>query len=109
MRTVKIIANTSDIRTLYKKARTSAQRALLGYMAKTGVATSPIFCGAFNALRSIEWSMDGNEIYNLYPLEDSVTTTKIVNIVQSALDGEFDSFAFSAREIDNIIRYMEDF
>ena len=109
MRTVKIIATTSDIRTLYKKARTSAQRALLGYMAKTGVVTNPIFCGAFNALRNIEWCMDGNEIYNLYPFEDSNTTTKIINIIQSALDGEFDSFAFSAREIDNIIRCMEDF
>lgn len=109
MRTIKIVRTTSDIRTLYKRARTSAQRALLGYMAKTGVVTDPIFCGAFNALRNIEWCTDGNEIYNLYPLEDSITTTNIINIVQSALDGEFDSFAFSTREIDNIIRCMEDF
>ena len=109
MKTIKVIANTHDIRSMYKKARTSAQRALLGYMAKTGVATSPVFCGAFDVLRSIEWCMDGNEIYNLYPLEDSVTTTKIIDTVQMALDGEFDSFTFSAREIDNIIKYMEVF
>lgn len=109
MKTIKIIANTIDVNTLYKKANTSAQRALLGYMAKTGVITSPIFCGAFNVLRSIEWCMDGEEIYSLYPIEDSSTVNKIVNIAQSALDGNFDSFAFSSREIDNIIKYMEEF
>lgn len=107
MKTIKVIANTTDIRTLYKRARTSAQRALLGYMTKTGVATNPVFCGAFNVLRSIEWCMDGEEIYTLYPLEDSATVAKIIDIAQSALDGDFNSFSFSAREVDNIIRCME--
>ena len=109
MKTIKVTATKTDVHTLYKKARTSAQRALLGYMAKTGVITSPIFCGAFNILRSIEWCMDGGEIYSLYPIEDSVVVAKIVEIAQSALDGDFDSFSFSAREIDNIIRCMENF
>lgn len=107
MRTIKVAANTSDIHTLYKKTRTSAQRALLGYMMKTGMATNPIFCGAFNVLRSVEWCMDGGEIYSLYPLEDSCTVAKIIDIVQSALDGDYNSFSFSAREIDNIMRCME--
>ena len=106
MKTIKVIATVNDVPTLYKKARTSAQRALLGYMAKTGVITSPIFCGAFNVLRSIEWCMEGDEIYSLYPMEDSVTVTEIINIAQSALDGNFDAFAFSAREVDNIVKYM---
>lgn len=109
MKTIKVIANTHDIRSMYKKARTLSQRALLGYMVKTGVATDPVFCGAFNVLRNIEWCVDGKEVYNLYPFEDSTTTTKIIDIVQSALDGEFDYFSFSAREIDNIIKYMEGF
>ena len=109
MKTIKVIANAHDIRSMYKKARTSAQRALLGYMVKTGVATTPVFCGAFNVLRSIEWCIEGKEVYNLYPFEDSATTAKIIDIVQMALDGEFDYFSFSTREIDNIIKYMEDF
>lgn len=109
MKTIKVIANTYDVNTLYKRAKTPAQRALLGYMAKTGVITDPIFCGAFNVLRNIEWCMDGGEIYRLYPIEDSITFNNIVGIAQSALDGEFNSFSFTAREIDNIIRYMENF
>lgn len=107
MKTIKVIATTTDVPTLYKRARTSAQRALLGYMAKTGEITNPIFCGAFNVLRSIEWCMDGEEIYRLFPIEDAMTVAKIIDIVQSALDGNFNSFAFSVREVDNIIRYME--
>lgn len=107
MKTIKVISAVTDIRTLYKRARTSSQRALLGYMTKTGVVTDPILCGAFNVLRNIEWCMEGDEIYNLYPVEDSATVAKIVGIAQSALDGDFNSFSFSAREIDNIIRCME--
>lgn len=107
MKTIKVIASVTDVPTLYKRTRTSAQRALLGYMAKTGVITNPIFCGAFNVLRSIEWCMEGEEIYSLYPMENSTTVAEIINIAQSALDGSFDSFSFSAREVDNIIRCME--
>lgn len=107
MKTIKIIATTTDVPTIYKKARTSAQRALLGFMAKTGVITDPVFCGAFNVLRNIEWCMDGGEIYRLYPVEDSMTVAKIMDIAQSALDGDFNSFSFSMREVDNIIRCMD--
>ena len=107
MKTIKIVSTVTDVPVLYKRANTTAQRALLGYMAKTGVITNPVFCGAFNVLRSIEWCMEGEEIYNLYPMEDSATVTKIINIAQSALNGDFDSFAFSGREVDNIIKYME--
>lgn len=107
MKTIKVMTTTADVRTLYKRAKTSAQRALLGYMVKTGEIANPIFCGAFNVLRNIEWCMDGEEIYTLYPMEDSVTVTKIINVAQSALDGDFNSFTFSTREIDNIIRCME--
>ena len=107
MKTIKVMSATIDVPTLYKRAKTSAQRALLGYMVKTGVVTNSIFCGAFNVLRNIEWCVDGEEIYRLYPLEDSITFNKIIDIVQSALDGNFDSFSFSTREIDNIIRCME--
>ena len=104
MKTIKVVAMNTDIPTLYRRAKTSAQRALLGYMAKTGVITDSVYCGAFNVLRSIEWCMDGEEIYNLYPIDDSATVAKIIDIAQSALDGNFNSFAFSVREVDNIIK-----
>ena len=106
MKTIKIALATHDITTLYKKANTEAQRALLGYIVKTGMTANPILCGAFNALRSIEHCMDTGEIYRLYPIEDSKTVTKIIDIAQSALDGEYDSFSFNAKEIDNIVRCM---
>lgn len=109
MKTIKVGAAIVDIRLLYKKANTPAQRALLGYMTKTAVVTDPIFGGAFNLLRGIEWCMEGSVIYNLYPLEDSVTTKKIIHIAQLALDGEFDSFTIKAKEIENIIKCMNNF
>lgn len=109
MKTIKVVATVVDIRILYKKANTSAQRALLGYMTKTGVVTDPIFGGAFNLLRSIEWCMEGKVIYNLYPLEDSTTNKKIIHVAQLALDGEFDAFTIKAREIENIIKCMNNF
>lgn len=106
MKTIKVASAVVDIRLLYKKASTSAQRALLGFMTKTGVVTDPIFGGAFNLLRSIEWCMEGEVIYTLYPLEDAMTTKKIIHVAQLALDGEFDSFSIKAKEIENIIRCM---
>ena len=109
MKTIKVMATIVDIRMLYKKANTPAQRALLGYMTKTGVVTDPIFGGAFNLLHSVEWCMEGNVIYSIYPLEDSSTTKKIVHVAQLALDGEFDSFSIKAREIENIIKCMNNF
>lgn len=106
MKTIKVMATINDIRMLYKRANTTAQRALLGYMMKMGFATDSIFGGAFNLLHSIEWCMEGNVIYRLYPFEDSNTTKKIIHVAQLALDGEFDSFSFSEREIYNIIKNM---
>lgn len=109
MKTIKVVATVNDIKMLYKKANSPAQRALLGYMTKVGVATDSIFGGAFNLLRSIEWCMEGNVIYTLYPLEDSETTKKIIHVAQLALDGEFDDFSIKAKEIENIIKYMNNF
>lgn len=108
MKTIKVMCATTDIRTLYKRARTPAQRALLGYMIKTGEINNSVFGGAYNLLHGIEWCMEENIIYRLFPIEDSNTVKKIVSVAQSALDGEYDAFSFTAREIDNIIRCMND-
>lgn len=109
MKTIKVMATVYDIRTLYKKAKTPAQRALVGYMTKTGVTTDPIFGGAFNMLRSVEWCMEGDVIYSLYPLEDIATHKKIIHVAQLALDGEFDVFTIKTKEIENIIKCMNNF
>lgn len=107
MKTVKVVSATNDILIMYKRADTYAQRALLGYMVKTGEVANPIYGGAFNLLHGIEWCMEEEVIYRLYPLDDSNTVKKIIDVAQSALDGEFHSFAFSVKEIDNIVRCME--
>lgn len=107
MKTVKVVSATNDILTMYKRADTYAQRALLGYMVKTGEVANPIYGGAFNLLHGIEWCMEEEVIYRLYPLDDSNTVKKIIDVAQSALDGEFNSFSFSVKEIDNIVRCME--
>jgi hypothetical protein len=109
MKTIKVVATVNDIRMMYKKANSFAQRALLGYMTKTGIATDTIFGGAFNLLHSVEWCMEGNVIYSIYPLEDAETTKKIIHVAQLALDGEFDDFSIKAKEIDNIIKCMNNF
>ena len=107
MKTIKVMATTYDIRNLYSRAKSPAQRALLGYMVKTGEMSNPIFGGAFHILRNIEWCVGYGEIYNLFPIENTTIVTQIVDIAQSALDGKFDSFAFSAKEINNILQYIE--
>ncbi len=107
MKTIKVVTAVNDIRTLYKRANTSAQRALLGYMVKTGEVSDSIFGGAFNLLHGIEWCMEEEVIYRLYPLEDANVVKKIIDVAQSALDGEYNSFSFSAKEIDNIIKCLE--
>lgn len=110
MKTIKVEATIyDDMREMYRIAKTPAQRALLGCIAKAGMSKDTIFVGAFKVLRNVEWCMKNNVVYSLYPLEDSVTHKKILHIVQLALDGEFDSFAFSAREIENIVKCMNNF
>ena len=106
MKTIKVASAIVDIKILYKKANTSAQRALLGFMTKTGVVTDPIFGGAFNLLHRIEWCMEGGVIYTIYPLEDPMTMKKIIHVAQMALDGEFDDFSIKAKEIENIVKCM---
>ena len=43
--------------------------------------------------------MERNIVYAIQPLEDAKTMSKIVDVVQKALDGRYDMFAFNEREI----------
>lgn len=85
-----------DPKSLYKKANTKSQRALLGYMAKGGFIRDPIYGGAFKLLKEIE-SCDG--IYVLETEEKSKITMEIISIAEAAMKGMWDEFAFTEREI----------
>lgn len=104
--TIKIYDTVYEPILLYRKANTPAQRALVGYITKAGLVSDPILGGAFNVLRSIEWCMQNEEVYELYSIVDSETKKKILHVVQIALDGKFDRFAVSEREINNILKNL---
>ena len=92
---------------LYRLAKTTNQRALVGYMTKTGKVFNPIFGGAFNMLCNVEWCMKNNQLYALDSLEDSKTTSMIIDVVQKALEGKYNSFSFDEKEINNIAMCLE--
>ena len=104
--TIKIYDTIYEPILLYRKASTPAQRALVGYITKAGLVCDPILGGAFNVLRSIERCMYNEEVYELYNIVDDITKKKILHIVQLALDGHFDRFAISEREISNILKNL---
>lgn len=85
--------------TLYKKAKTKSQRALLGYMAKGGFLRDPIYGGAFRLLREME-SYAG--IYIIQTEEKPKVAMEIVRIAEAAMLGMWDDFAFTEKEVKNI-------
>jgi hypothetical protein len=103
MKTVEVKKVYYNIVSLYKKANTKSQRALLGYIVKAGHANNPVYGGAFNLVRDIE-SVAG--IYALHSNEPNDTVTEIVHIAESAMLGMWDDFAFSEREISTILMQL---
>lgn len=91
---------------LYRKANTPSQRALVGYIIKSGKVYDPIFGGAFSLLRGIEHCNANDEIYELYSVVDADTKKKIMHVAQLALDGKLDKFAISDRERQDTIKYL---
>jgi hypothetical protein len=106
MAIIKIYDVVYDTTTLYKKANTDAQRAMLGYIIKSGKTNDPIFGGAFALLRSIERCNNNGEIYKLYPIVDEATEKKIVHVAQMALDGKLDKFAINETERNRTLKYL---
>lgn len=99
MKIIKVNRLYCEPQSLYKKAKTKSQRALLGYMAKGGFICDPIYVGAFRLVREIE-SCDG--VYVLQTEENPKTTMEIIRIAEDAMKGMWDDFAFSEREIKTI-------
>lgn len=88
---------------LYQKANTRNQRALIGYMIKNVIARDPIYGGAFKLLRDIEESVG---IYSLETNEHPDVAMQIIEIAESAMLGAWDEWAFTQREIENILIQM---
>lgn len=107
--TIKVIETIVDVRFLYKEAVSPNQKALVGYMIKSGNTLNPIFGGAFNILRGIEKANRTHQIYNLYYITDNETAKKIIYIAQMAMDKKFEGFAFTDKEYKEIPKMLCEF
>ena len=106
MKIIKLYDTIYDIRSLYRKANTPAQRALVGYIIKAGLTQDPIFGGAFHLLCSVERCMGNNDIYTIQSYVDTETERKISYVAQAALDGQFDSFAMRKADMETIVKSL---
>ena len=106
MKIIKLYDTTFDIRSLYRKANTPAQRALAGYIIKAGLTVDTIFGGAFKLLCDVERCTDNGEIYMIHSYVDKEMEKKILYVAQCALDGTFDSFAIRKADIDSILKAL---
>lgn len=110
MRYIKLDTHNYDTLTLLRKTDTKsvAQRGLCGYMIMAGVSHDPIHGGAFYALRNIEKAVADEQIYSFIPYVSVAEQKAILTIAQKALDGDYDKFAMTEREINaNIKRLCE--
>lgn len=107
MKNIKVGLHSFTIPAMYQKASTKAQRALLGYMIKSGYASEPTFGSAFHLLHTIERYNENGIIYNLVFGANTEAAKAIVSIAESAMRGTYDNFAFSEREIGKILQQFE--
>lgn len=111
MKIIKVYDTIYDIDLLYKETKTKAQRALFGFMLKTGVVNNATFCGAFRILKVIEHQNANKKIYKLI-CDKSCTQAeerKIYTIAECALRGDLDGFAISKREISTTLKRMNSY
>ena len=104
--TIKINTHTFETLTLYKRAHTEAQRALAGYIIRSGKVNDPLLGGAFHVLCKIEHCNEEGEVYELYNLLSSTEKRKLLDYVQMALDGELDAFKFKEAERQNMMKHL---
>ena len=106
MKIIKVNRLYCEPQSLYKKANTKNQRALLGYMAKGGFIRDPIYVGAFRLVREIESNAG---IYVIQTEENPKITMEIIKIAESTMLGMWDDFAFTEREIKTISQQFGNF
>ena len=104
--TIKINHHVFETLVLYKRANTEAQRALAGYIIRSGKVNDPILGGAFHVLCKIERCNEEGEVYELYNLLSVTEKRKVLDYVQMALDGELDAFMFNEAERKNMMKHL---
>lgn len=107
MKSIKVTEIQYDLKSMYRKANSLSERALLGFMLKAGLTDDVIFGGAFAVLCAVERCKG---LYKLLPYCDSKENErKILYVVECALDGEWDDFAISQKEINYNLRRIADY
>ena len=107
MKQILIAPVVNGARYMYRKASTKAQRALLGYMVKNGLAADPILGGSFNLLCEVERREACRELYVLAPNCNNNVATEICNLAERAKQGAYDKYAFSNLELTRILFQIE--
>lgn len=107
MKNIKVQETLYDVKSMYRKANTNAERALLGFMIKAGLTNDTIFGGAFAVIHAVE---NCHGLYRLLPYCDSKENErKIIYIVEKALDGEWDDFTISKKDIAYYLKRIADY
>lgn len=107
MKNIKVEETLYDLKSMYRKAQTDAERALLGFMLKAGLTNDTVFGGAFAVLHAVE---NCKGLYKLLPYCNSKENEKkIIFIVEKALDGEWDDLAISKKDIAYNLKRIADY
>ena len=108
MKIIKVMETVYDIKTLYKEASTQAQRALVGYMLKTGKTNDVILGGAFTLVKDVERCK--GKLYKLITRTAAEENEKqIISIAETAMAGGFNQFALSKREIRRTLKRIANY
>lgn len=108
MKIVKLYDTIYEINTLYHKANTPAQRALAGYIIKSGKTQDSIFGGAFQLLCDVERCMRNEDIYMIHSYVDRKTESMISHVAQKALNGDFNAFVLRKADIEAIVKALSE-
>lgn len=106
--TIKVNMHRFDTLTLYRKSTTEAQRALAGYIIRSGNVNDSLLGGAFHVLRLVEYCNEEETLYELYNLVSNEEKRKILEYVQMAMDGDFDMFMFDEKERKNMMKCLSE-
>lgn len=105
---IKIDHHKFDTLAIYKRAVTDEQRALAGYIIRSGKVNDPILGGAFYVLCKIQRCNEENEVYELYNLLSSEEKRKVIDYVQMAMDGKLDKFMIPVVECRNMVKCLSE-
>lgn len=105
MKNIPVKIACPSCREMYERASTPAQRALLGFIVKTGRTADPVYGGAFNLLCDIE---DCNGIYILNPQVEGEVANEIGLIAEAAKCGVYKKYKLSNWTILKILMQIRE-